>query len=168
MNGKVLMGLREYARHRNTSLSSVQKAIASGRITTVIIDGAKKIDPITADQDWKENTKASPTSIELSGDENDLYFKSRAEKEKYLALLAKLEYERKCGDVLDKDETRRTIIKLVTETRDALLNIPDRIAPELVAINDIFQMTEKLRKEIYDTLLNLSRIPQEVKANTTA
>ncbi len=61
--GRQLFGLREYARHREAhglpgiTLRAVQKAIESGRITTVVDEkGKPKIDAEVADIQWGRNT----------------------------------------------------------------------------------------------------------------
>lgn len=51
-----LVSLRAYARHRGVNLNAVQKAIKSGRITTV----GGKIDIESADKQWQSNTDPSP------------------------------------------------------------------------------------------------------------
>jgi hypothetical protein len=56
----MLMGYREYARHRGVTLGAVQKAIRDGRIQ--ITDG-KKIDSDAADRDWENNTDASRVAV---------------------------------------------------------------------------------------------------------
>ena len=52
------ISLRAYARMRGCSLTAVQKAIASKRITT-LPDGT--IDPERANQEWAKNTFAGQT-----------------------------------------------------------------------------------------------------------
>ncbi|MBF0140112.1 MAG: hypothetical protein HQL74_07515 [Magnetococcales bacterium] len=52
------MGVREYARHRGTSHTAVQRAIKAGRIK-VGKDG--RIDSVKADRDWEANTLQSQT-----------------------------------------------------------------------------------------------------------
>jgi hypothetical protein len=52
------VSLRAYARMRGCSLTAVQKAIASKRITT-LPDGT--IDPERANQEWAKNTFAGQT-----------------------------------------------------------------------------------------------------------
>ena len=52
------VSLRAYARMRGCSLTAVQKAIASKRIST-LPDGT--IDPERANQDWEKNTFAGQT-----------------------------------------------------------------------------------------------------------
>ena len=51
------VSLRAYARMRGCSLTAVQKAISSKRITT-LPDGT--IDPERANQEWAKNTFAGP------------------------------------------------------------------------------------------------------------
>ena len=56
----MLMGYREYARHRGVTLGAVQKAIRDGRITA---NADKKIDAAAADLDWQDNTDASRIAV---------------------------------------------------------------------------------------------------------
>lgn len=58
MSGKVnLMTQAEYAQHRGVSRTSVFKAIAANRISTILQDGRKMIDPTVADIQWEANTR---------------------------------------------------------------------------------------------------------------
>lgn len=63
----LLMGLREYGRHRETmglpgtALRAVQKAIEVGRIKTVDVGGRKMIDARQADRDWAAHTNPQAT-----------------------------------------------------------------------------------------------------------
>lgn len=56
----MLMGYREYARHRGVTLGAVQKAIRDGRIEANV---DKKIDAAAADRAWHENTDASRIAV---------------------------------------------------------------------------------------------------------
>lgn len=58
----MLMGFREYARHRGVSLGAVQKAIKSNRIS---VNGDKKIDSEIADRDWDSNTDQSRVAMNI-------------------------------------------------------------------------------------------------------
>src|SRR5437879_6104437 len=56
----VMVGYREYARHRSCSLKAVQKAIAAGRIPAPAVDlKRKKIDRDAADLAWAGSTDPS-------------------------------------------------------------------------------------------------------------
>ena len=59
----MLMGQREYARHRGCALRAVQKAIEANRISLVEVDGAKKIDSEQADRDWLARTDPAKQSL---------------------------------------------------------------------------------------------------------
>jgi len=100
------VSLRAYARMRGCSLTAVQKAISSKRITT-LPDGT--IDPERANQDWAKNTFAGQTihkanaassdrlppvheSTVGSGDPVTAYLRARAVKESFAARTAQLEY----------------------------------------------------------------------------
>ena len=140
------MSLRAYARHRGVSLPAVQKAIASGRITT-LPDG--QIDPVVADQDWKENTRYSAAHDddgETFGASQ--YTKARAVREHYQARLAKIDYEERVGSLVSKDEVQVAAFNLGRQARDAMLNIPDRIAAPLAAETDPAKCHEMLLAEI--------------------
>ena len=56
----MLMGYREYARHRGVSLGAVQKALRAGRISA---NEEKKIDSAVADREWDVNTDASRIAV---------------------------------------------------------------------------------------------------------
>ena len=62
------VSLRAYARMRGCSLTAVQKAISSKRITT-LADGT--IDPERANQDWAKNTFAGQTIHKPSAASSD-------------------------------------------------------------------------------------------------
>jgi hypothetical protein len=49
------MGLREYARYRGVSLTTVQRKIKRGLISTLKIEGKVKIDVKSADRLWELN-----------------------------------------------------------------------------------------------------------------
>lgn len=59
----MLMGQREYARHRGCALRAVQKAIEAKRISVVDVDGKQKIDSEQADRDWLANTDPAKQSL---------------------------------------------------------------------------------------------------------
>ncbi len=137
------MSLRAYARYRGTSLSTVQKAITSGRIP-VLADG--RIDPEVADREWEANThKRGPVmgARIQSEDEGDSfgvaqYTKARAVREHYQARLAKIEYEEKVGSLVSKDEVKIAQFNIDRQRRDAMLNIADRVCAAIAAeVKDI-------------------------------
>jgi hypothetical protein len=104
------VSLRAYVRMRGCSLTAVQKAIASKRITA-LPDGTN--DPERANQEWAKNTFAGqtinrtpaasvprraaapspPQEPTSSGDPVAAYLRARAINESFVARTAQLEYE---------------------------------------------------------------------------
>lgn len=66
---------------------------------------------------------------------------AKAVNEKYKALTAKLEYEQASGKLVDAGEARLFAADLAATFRGALEVLPDRLAPELVPLNE----TETIR-----------------------
>jgi hypothetical protein len=118
------------------ALSAVQKAINTGRIST-LPNG--QIDSEVAAGEWEANTKARPPVMRRqSDDEGDgfgasQYTKARAVREHYQARLAKIEYEERVGNLVPKDEVQIASFNKFRQFRDAMLNIPDRVAAMLAA-----------------------------------
>lgn len=176
------MGLREYARHRaqngliGGTLAAVQKAITSGRINVQIVGKSKRIDPVEADVAWGANTapKEEPPPAQpgsqrtIPGMEDTIaasgvaeiktngYHHSRAARELYDAALTKLKYEREVGDLIETAEVNRQIFGLAREVRDAMLNIPDRIAAQLASTTDEHKVHALLSDEINSSLAGFS------------
>ena len=63
-----IMSLRQYAKHRGVALSAVQKAIQSGRIST-LADG--RVDSDTADAEWQRNTTAHAPAVTRRMDQEE-------------------------------------------------------------------------------------------------
>jgi len=142
------MSQRAYARHRGVALSTVQKAIESGRIRTNA-DG--KIDPAQADAEWERNTASkletkrslrrvpSPAlrrepsaSAEGLGGGNS-YATARAVKEQFLARLVKIEYEERTGKLLSRDEVWVERFNANRIIRDGMQNLADRVCGAITA-----------------------------------
>ena len=128
MAASELISQREYARRRGVSHMAVQRAIKSGRISTV----DDKIDPGRADREWEQNTDQSKPRNRVTGRPNHTraagapsepmvladdssgggtgaaagYAKARAARELYQAQLVKLELDRKRGELVRADEVR--------------------------------------------------------------
>ena len=87
------------------------------------------------------------------------YANSRAAREAYLARLAKLDFERKSGKLIDADEVRAQLFALGRRARDSLRGVPDRLAPILVGQTDDAVIHRMLTEEIERGLAELSKAP---------
>ena len=139
-----VMSQRAYARHRGQAKSAVDKAIASGRISTMP-DG--RIDSDVADREWAENTKARPPAAtrrqpaarrQPEEDQGDVfgavqYSKARAVREHYQARIAKIDFEERIGSLVSRDEVKVAQFNIDRVRRDAMLNMADRLCASFVA-----------------------------------
>ena len=180
----MLMGYREYARHRGVSLGAVQKALRAGRISA---NEEKKIDSAVADRDWAINTDASriavsaievarpraqkeisfaatageeadkPAAEELTGSDNNAsrYRESRASREFYVAAKQKLEYEQLLGQLINVDEAKRIAFTSFRAIRDSVLNVAARIKDQLAAETDPHVCEELLERELSAALASV-------------
>ena len=150
------MSIRAYAQHRGVSHEAVRKAIAAGRIQKEA-DGS--IDPAKADAQWQQHTRPAPpftpkgvatrvatpvatsrpstapptpsTADEARGVD---YHKARAVRETYAARLAKLEFEERSDKLVSKDDVDAKVFTLARQLRDRMQQIPNKVAPEIVAL----------------------------------
>lgn len=86
------------------------------------------------------------------------YQKAKASSEELKARKLEIEMEELEGRLIDKSEVVKTVAKLTAEIKESFLNIPPKIAPELLACKDIVEVEVKLHKEINLVLEKLSRL----------
>lgn len=163
------LSIRAYAKHRNISEGAVRKALKSGRISK---NQNGKINPQIADKEWQTNT--DPAQIKDVKEEvkanlavspstmsnvpsGSSYQQSRAIKEIYNAKLTKLQFEKESKKLISVDDVKISAFNLARITRDRILNIPDRVIPQLVNKSDIHEMKEILKTELVKALEELSK-----------
>ena len=76
---------------------------------------------------------------------------SRAIREAYLARQAKLDYEKSVGKVIDADQVKVQAFKSARSAREALLTLPDRLAPILASCTDVQEVHRLLLEDIERT-----------------
>ncbi len=158
---------REYAKHRGVSEAAVRKAINNGRISK---NKNGKIDPQKADSEWNKNTDPAQVKITTPTEKPDYsqnsasnnlsgpsYQQSRAIKEAYSAKLLRLQFEKESKKLIAVDDVKVAAFNVARMTRDRILNIPDRVIPQLVGKTNIFEMKEILKTELVKALEELSK-----------
>lgn len=80
------------------------------------------------------------------------YQTAKAVNEKYKALTAKLEYEKASGKLVDAEAATLFAADLAATFRSALEVLPDRLAPELVPLNDT-ETTRAVLVESFEQVL---------------
>jgi hypothetical protein len=125
-------------------LKAVQKALASGRIAA-LENG--RIDARAADQAWAVNTDPGrrPTCADSPSP-------ARTERERYLALLTRLEYEERAGLLAPVSQVEKIAFELGRGTRDRVLAVTGRLASVVASISDEAEVVRLLDAELRTAL----------------
>lgn len=83
-----------------------------------------------------------------SGTGTPKYTESRAKRELYKARLAELEYQEKSGQMVPVESVRKDAFETARTVRNAILNIPERLASLLAAESDAHAVHQTLVKEL--------------------
>ncbi len=166
------LSIRAYARHRGVTEAAVRKAIRQGRVSK---GKNGKINPKTADKEWGQNTDPAQIKADNTFDSPDYsqnsapnslsgpsYQQSRAIKEAYGAKLLRLQFEKESKKLISIDDVKVSAFNAARMTRDRILNIPDRVIPQLVGKTNIFEMKEILKDELIKALEELSKVNEKL------
>ena len=181
-----LLTLGEYAKRLGVFENAIQDRLASGAITEAALhrEGNKVyIDPVQANLDFEflgDADRAFETSLLKDDDEDTdkddadtdeglsaldqarknaaLFKKAKIHTEEIRARKLELEIQIKEQTLLDSREVKKRIIKVISEVRDGILNVPGRVAPELVAMTSSLDIEKKLYEELCQALTSLARL----------
>lgn len=150
------------------------KAIHEGRLVESVTQkpsGRYEVDPAKADAEWAANTDSmtgAPAHAKNRQDQPEpaadqdtedgepiTYAQARAQHERFKARLAQLELEQREGKLVEADAVKRESFRTARLVRDALLNLPDRIAAELANETNQFKVHQRLVSEIRRALEDL-------------
>jgi hypothetical protein len=158
------MGVTEYARHRGVTLTEVQEAVMNGRISYTLQGTRKIINPRKADVEWastidlaKSKTAMDDPTYTPVNTRAPPFQESRAIREAYAARIAKLDYEQKKGDLINKDLVKRQSVATASIIKNNMRQIPIKVAAALAAETDSHKIEMMLNKEIDEALEELSR-----------
>lgn len=162
--------IRDYAKRKGVTRQAINKAINSGRLSKSIIkkDDQIFLDADLADAEYEVNTNKEksrkPENIGESfsrgiqgDDQKALAMNSRNALVTYKAKLAQLEYNERMGLLVEAQKVRDEMFKTGRVLRDSLLNIADRLGPELVGITDPKIIHKKIKDEIIFTLVGFDK-----------
>lgn len=173
--------LAEYAAKKGLAENAIRDRIKSGSITSQAVkrEGDRVfIDALQADLDFEflgdvskaENyseTKDDLEHVDFSSPQNAmevarknaaLFKQAKITTEEIRARKLELEIKIKEKKLLDADEVRKRLIKIVAEIRDGILNVPGRVAPVLAPMTDNLEIEKKLYEELNLALVSLSRL----------
>ena len=166
------LSIRAYARHRGVTEAAVRKAIKQGRVSK---GKNGKINPKIADKEWGQNSDPAQVKATFAEEKPDYsqnsipntangpsYQQSRAIKEAYGAKLLRLQFEKESKKLISIDDVKVSAFNAARMTRDRILNIPDRVIPQLVGKTNIFEMKEILKAELIKALEELSKVHEKL------
>lgn len=158
-----LISIREYARRHGLGFESVRQAILDGRLIKSVKrgpNGHAQLDEQLALKEWAENTMPAKNRLAQAVTvDSESYAASRAKREAYNAELARLELEEKQGTLVNAADVKKEAYAAARQVRDGMLNIPDRVAAELAALTDQFEVHRRLTEEIRKALT--TALPEE-------
>jgi phage terminase Nu1 subunit (DNA packaging protein) len=144
----------------------VLAAIRDKRLVDSVTRNGKSyaIDAELADREWNKNTdngrgypaqvrhvesKIAEAAVDAGDDDQPIsYAAARAQHERFKARLAQLELEEREGKLVEAEAAKREAFRVARLVRDAMLNIPDRVAAELAAETNQFKVHQRLTHEI--------------------
>lgn len=85
-----------------------------------------------------------PAPPPQSGTKQPDFQKARAHREHFLALLAEDEFRKGRGDLVEREVVDREGFDIARTVRDLLLGLPAKVSGELIAINDAWEMEQRL------------------------
>lgn len=149
----------EYARHAGVSAMAVSKAVKLGKIP---LDSAGRINPEVADRVWRRRSTPqigrgtiashpipldpppgqlvpparpsdlAPPSKEGSADD---YFAHRAERERWAALQAELDYRKSAGELVASQDVATEWVKVALVVKTAVLGLPTQLKQMIPHLN---------------------------------
>lgn len=170
-NMTTLISPAEYARRRGVSREAVSKAIEKGRISTVSGDnGRKMIDPEVADIQWAKNTdpaqsaranspKATiPPASRADDQKGSAYWDAHTRREIAAANREELLEKKLAGELVERAKVEDAAFSIGRMLRDSVLGLPTKLAPELAAMSDAFEIETKLRNALRKVLEDITKI----------
>jgi phage terminase Nu1 subunit (DNA packaging protein) len=88
-------------------------------------------------------------------DSGESFNDAQRRKESALADLRELEFKTKAGDLVSVTEMESAWAVIGQTMRDALLSMPERLAPRVAAVSDVRQCRDILSKEIRTVIGNI-------------
>ena len=154
-----LISKSDFARLRGVSPAAVSKAISSGRIAAAVVThGGRELLALALATDlWQRNTLAQDVAAaDPPGDDVADLNTSRRRLLHHRATLAELEAMQRRGELVPVSEVKAEAFSLARAVRDALMGLPDRVAPLLAATADAAQCHRLLSEEIRVALRGLA------------
>lgn len=162
-----LRGTRtEYAAHLNVDKSYVTKLGKQGRLVFVndehgrqLVDFAATDAKVrgTTDQARAGNGANAGGAAGSAAAVTDLFRKAQTQERAYSARLKELRFKKESGELVSVSEVRSAYARRIAGLRDALMQLPARLAPVLAAETDEVKVHDWLQDELYLVLEQVAK-----------
>ncbi|MGB9454646.1 MAG: hypothetical protein WCB12_01295 [Bryobacteraceae bacterium] len=98
-----------------------------------------------------------PNMVETQDATGGSFLWWRTEKEKWLAARAQQDFQERDGQLIEAADIIGEVGKMLSAFRSQLLLMPDKLAPQLVAVTDVREMRERIMSEVKASLSGLAR-----------
>jgi hypothetical protein len=113
-------------------------------------------DPVLNSQEIETEDPDSTKENIFKIDNKESYEQARTRKMQFSAELERLELEELSGRLIDGNKVKKDFYEIGKRIKENLLNIPDRLSAQLVAMNNYNEIYILLREEIENSLKDLS------------
>ena len=150
----------KFAKEIEVSPEAVRKAIETGRFDHNALRKEKtktgkpkyKINLRLGKDQWEEN-RGRDTSLNVpEKGRNDAKYREQVAN----ANLAELKFKEKDGQLIRADAVKMHFSRIGATVRDSFLNLPTKLAPQLVSMDDPKEIENLLKKYLTETLKELS------------
>lgn len=156
-----------FARLVGVTPTAVNHAIKKGRIKSVRVGGKEMVETEEALANWGKGVnqalsrKAGVGLLERAAPQEanksiPAFAESRAIREAFQARMTKLDYDKKKGLLIEKNEVEKEAFEFGKLIRDSIQNIPARVSAEIAAVtkSEPFKI-EKILTDEFDSILSL-------------
>ena len=168
----------EFARRLKVNRNAVVEALARGRVTFRQEGKRKLVDWLPAQEEWKkhgsaiakakaEKLKSKSKDAEAprprwmpdpDADDREITIAEAERRQKlFKAKEAELSYREKAGELIPVDKVKREAFQVARKVRDAIMNIPPKLAHELAAETSPHAIELKLNEAFSKALERLSK-----------
>jgi hypothetical protein len=96
--------------------------------------------------------KPGPAASKVKADAYEVLAKAKAEHEVYKAKIAALDYKRQSGEIILKSEAQTAWAEEIHRIKNHFLSIPSRVAPTVLALDELRDVERAIRDAILEAL----------------
>lgn len=160
----------EFARTRGCSRQYINKLVSQGKIQK---DENGKIDPVEAVKAMQANADPAhdshrtilpevtedhvPDTAPAGASADGSFQASRSQREFYNARMAEMEYLRKVGELLGREDVEKQVSHLARILRNRLMDMPGKLSGRLVSLTSEREITALLEETINELLTEISQ-----------